>query len=115
MSANTIQANLSSQPTPTTARPVASVGQAPRVARDSLRLASALPAARPQAPAKGLPARQAPSFDQLLATQPGAVWNYQEASPITKAALVAYSRGQIGLSVRGLDLRGQTAKGVRTE
>jgi hypothetical protein len=91
---------------------------------DSLNLAKATTLASPQAPVpqseapKGLLGRlfkPAPvNFNQMVDKNPAAVWN-KELTPFTRAALAAYQRGEVGRSVRGLDLRGQSVGAIRQE
>ena len=119
MSVVSLQPSVSNRPAPRPAWTPSASQPSPSATRDSLKLASAQTAPRPQAPAQSFLQKllkpSATSFDQILANDPSAIWNTQAMSPLTKAALTAYRRGQIGNSVRGLDLKGKSVEGIRSE
>ncbi|HEY9721332.1 MAG TPA: hypothetical protein V6D47_04920 [Oscillatoriaceae cyanobacterium] len=107
--------NVPAKPQPTQARRFA----------DTLALAKQQGTAPvPQAPVRQPEAPKSPlarffkpaaptGFEQIMSKNPQTVWS-KELTPFTKAALNAYQKGQVGNSVRGLDLRGMTAGAIRT-
>jgi hypothetical protein len=66
----------------------------------------------------GVPARaladQNLGFAELVARNPGMIWNTQ-LTPRTEQAIKAFAAGTLGASVKGLDLRNRTAAEVQTE
>ncbi|MEB3328498.1 MAG: hypothetical protein VKQ33_04635 [Candidatus Sericytochromatia bacterium] len=65
----------------------------------------------------GVPARaladQNLGFAELVARNPGMIWNTQ-LTPRTEQAIKAFAAGTLGASVKGLDLRNRTADEVRS-
>lgn len=94
-------------------------GLPPRPQRDAFirqsPVAAAPVAPKPLAP-KGLPARPvapaAPSFGDLVASEPAKVWA-PNLTPRMEAALAAYRAGKLGESVRELDLRRKSVQECR--